>query len=80
VAAGGHPAAYGLVAWSLLVELIGGSLGLNHFVLDTSIFHQMTAAPAVAPDWTSALAMVLLGLVAALAGGAAFARRDLQGE
>ncbi len=74
------PAAYGLVAWSLLVELIGGSVGLNHFVLDTSIFHQMTAAPAVAPDWTSALAMVLLGLVAALAGGAAFARRDLQGE
>ena len=37
-------ATYGLLVWSFLVELVGGVVGLNHFVLDTSVFHQMAAA------------------------------------
>jgi ABC-2 type transport system permease protein len=71
-------ATYSLILWSLLVELVGGVVGLNHFVLDTSVFHQMAAAPAVSPDWTTGAALVGLGLAAAFVGGIALRQRDLK--
>ncbi|HUK76010.1 MAG TPA: polyketide antibiotic transporter, partial [Thermoleophilia bacterium] len=72
--------AYGLLAWSLLVEVLGGTASVSHWLLDTSVFHEMSAAPAVAPDWTSAAALTAVGAVAAALGGLAFVRRDLAGE
>ena len=73
-------ATYGVLVWSFLVELVGGIVGLNHWVLDTSVFHQMSAAPAVSPNWTTGGAFLALGAMAAVAGGTAFAHRDLEGE
>jgi ABC-2 type transport system permease protein len=71
---------YGLLAWSFLVEIIGGVAGASHWVLDTSLFHQMAAAPAVSPNWTSGAWMIALGAGAAAAGAIAFRYRDLAGE
>jgi len=71
---------YGVIAWSLLVEVLAGTVTINHWLLDTSLFHEMTAAPAVAPDWTSAAVMVVAGAACAVAGGIALERRDLKGE
>jgi ABC-2 type transport system permease protein len=71
-------ATYGVLVWSFLVELVGGLIGLNHWVLDTSVFHQMAAAPAVSPDWTSGGVLLAVGVVAGLAGVIAFNFRDLQ--
>jgi ABC-2 type transport system permease protein len=73
-------ATYGLLVWSVLVELVGGVVGLNHWVLDTSVFHQMAAAPAVSPNWGIGGALVAIGAFAALVGGVAFSRRDLNSE
>ncbi|HXQ18355.1 MAG TPA: hypothetical protein VN781_01870 [Acidimicrobiales bacterium] len=73
-------AAYGLVAWSFLVDLIGGLIGLNHWVLDTSVFHQMAPAPAVSVHWSTDAVMVAIGVAMAAVGGLALARRDLQGN
>jgi len=73
-------AVYVVLAWSLLIEVLGGTVVISHWLLDTSLFHEMAAAPAVAPDWASAAVMVVIGIVAAALGGAAFARRDLKGE
>jgi len=73
-------ATYCVVVWSFLVELMGGVVGLNHWVLDASLFHQMAAAPAVSPDWTTGGVLVAIGAVAAVLGGTAFAHRDLKGE
>ena len=70
---------YGVLGWSLLVELVGGIGALSHWVLDTSVFHQMASAPAVAADWKADGVMVACGLAGALIGGVAFVRRDLQG-
>ncbi len=53
-------AVYGLLAWSLMIELAGGFFGSNHWLPDTSVFHQMAAAPAVRPDWVSAAALAVL--------------------
>ena len=71
---------YGVLAWSLLIELAGGFFGSNHWLLDTSVFHHMAAAPAVSPDWVSAATLTAVGAAAALLGGVAFARRDLASE
>jgi ABC-2 type transport system permease protein len=73
-------AVYGVLAWSFFVELLGGIVNSDHWLLDTSLFHQMTAAPATAPDWTSGLIMAALGLGCAVVGGYAFKSRDLAGE
>ena len=72
--------AYGLLAWSLLVEVLSGTVSASHWLLDTSVFHEISAAPAVAPDWTSAAALTAVGALAATLGGLAFVRRDLAGE
>jgi ABC-2 type transport system permease protein len=73
-------ASYGLLAWSILVELLGGFFSSNHWLLDTSVFHQVRAAPAVGPDWVSVAGLVAVGAVAAVGGGLCFRRRDLVGE
>ncbi len=73
-------AAYAVLGWSLLVDVIGGFGSGGHWLLDTSIFHQMSAAPAVAPDLVSGSVMAGLGLLACLVGGFLFHRRDLAGD
>jgi ABC-2 type transport system permease protein len=73
------PVAYGLVAWSFLVELVGATVKVTNLLLDTSLFHHMKPVPAADADWTSAAVMVGIGVVAAIAGAVAFTRRDLAG-
>jgi ABC-2 type transport system permease protein len=73
-------ATYGLIVWSILVTLVGGFSNNNHWLLDTSLFHQMAPAPASAPNWTAGGVMIAIGAAAAMVGAAAFRRRDLVGE
>jgi ABC-2 type transport system permease protein len=71
---------YALLGWSLLIVIVGGIGAVSHWILDTSVFHQMASAPAVSPDWEANGIMVAIGVAAAVLGGLAFRRRDLQGE
>jgi len=71
---------YAVLAWSLLAVIIGGIGATSHWILDTSVFHQMASAPAVAPHWAANGVMVAIGVASALLGGFAFSRRDLRGE
>jgi len=73
------PIAYGLVAWSFLVEIIGAALGASRWLLDTSLLHHLARAPAAPVRWQSAAILVAIGLAAAIVGMLAFARRDLKG-
>ena len=73
-------AVYAVLTWSLLVEIVGGIGATSHWVLDTSIFHQMAAAPAVAADWATGGWMIAVGAACAVVGALAFRRRDLLGE
>jgi ABC-2 type transport system permease protein len=68
---------YGYLGWSLLIELVGGFGSGSRWLLDTSLYHQMAAAPAVNPNWTVNGVMLGLGAAAALVGIASFRRRDL---
>ena len=70
---------YSYLGWSLLVVIVGGIGAVDHWVLDTSVFHQMVSAPARSPNWPANGAMVLLGTFFIVVGGLAFRRRDIQG-
>jgi ABC-2 type transport system permease protein len=70
---------YGYLAWSLLVLVVGGIGATSHWVLDTSVFHQMAAAPAVPVDWTANAVMVGVAVLLGGIGVLAFHRRDLAG-
>lgn len=72
--------AYGVIGWSFLISMISSGVNLNHWILDTSVLHQIALAPATSPNWTTDLIMVGLGLVLCVGGAAAFTRRDLQTE
>jgi ABC-2 type transport system permease protein len=71
---------YSLLGWSLLIELVGGIGTLSHWILDTSLFHQMASAPATPSNWGANGGMLGIGIVGCLLGGVAFKLRDLQGE
>jgi len=72
--------AYSVIAWSLLADIVAGASNSNHWLEDTSIFHQVAAAPAVSPEWVTVAAMVGIALACVAAGGIAFTGRDLAGE
>jgi len=72
------PAAYALVAWSFLVNLLGSFLKGLDWLRQTSILTHMSLAPSVAPDWGADLVMLAIGLAAAIVGGMALKRRDLE--
>lgn len=74
------PVTYAVLCWALLIQLAGGFFSSSHWLLDTSVFHHMAAAPRVSPDWTSAAVLVAIGTAAALVGGMVFVCRDLAGE
>ena len=71
---------YALLVWFFLVEIVGGVVKVNHWILDLSAFHQMAAAPATPVSWTANATMIALALAAAGLGVAVFRRRDLKGE
>ncbi|MGO9052380.1 MAG: ABC transporter permease subunit [Streptosporangiaceae bacterium] len=71
---------YAVLGWSVLVVVIGGIGAVSHWVLDTSVFHQMASAPAVPPHWAADGVMVAIGVASALIGGITFNRRDLRAE
>jgi len=74
------PVTYAVVVWSILVEITGGVANVSHWVLDSSVFHQMAPAPSTPPNWTANVVMLGVAAVGALIGLAAFARRDVIGE
>ena len=71
---------YTLFVWFFLVEIMGGVVKVNHWILDLSAFHQMAAAPATPVAWTTNATMIAVTLAAASLGVALFRRRDLKGE
>lgn len=72
------PAAYGIVAWSFLINLLGALIKGNDWLRDSSLFAHMALAPAAKTDWGSATVVVLLAIGAGVAGALAFQRRDIE--
>lgn len=71
---------YGTIAWSFLIVMLSSGLNINHWLLDTSILHQISLAPAVSANWTTNGTLITIGAVLAAIGAWRFNTRDLQGE
>ena len=70
-------ALYAILGWSFLLQLVGPSMKLSHWILDTSVLYHMAMAPATDPDWVAWAITASIGVVCAAAGGFLFNRRDL---
>lgn len=68
-----------LVGVAFLWELIGAAVGAPSWVLSLSPYEHVSAVPQSAFDGNGATAMLVIGTIAAIAGGAVFVRRDIQG-
>lgn len=71
---------YGLLAWSFLLEFLGSAITINHWLMDTSLLHHITLAPAVDPNWLTAGVYLALAALTGVLGIWRFTRRDLQSE
>jgi len=71
------PLLYALILWSFLIEIVGSSITTNHLVLDTALLSHLAPVPTASLNWTAIGSLTGLGVLAALAGLAAFQRRDL---
>ena len=71
------PILYTVVLWSFLVEIIGSSITSSHWLLDTALLSHLGPVPATGVNWTAVTWLTGLGVICALAGLAAFRRRDL---
>jgi ABC-2 type transport system permease protein len=72
-------ACYALVVWSFLVEILGSVLRANPWLLDTSLFHHLAAAPAVDPRWSGNLVLLTVAAGLITVGWFGFVRRDIVG-
>jgi ABC-2 type transport system permease protein len=72
--------AYGIVAWSFLAYLLGSLIKGTDLVRQSSLLAHMALAPSKNPEWGTWAVVVLLGAAAAVAGAAAFERRDVEYE
>lgn len=71
---------YCILGWSFLISLIASGGNISHWILDTSILHQVTLAPAVSPNWTVNAVMIGLAIALSALGMAKFNARDLESE
>lgn len=72
--------AYAVLAWSILIELVSSGLNINHWVLDTSVIHQISLSPSVNPNWSVNLIILGISVVLGLIGLLRFNYRDIEGE
>jgi ABC-2 type transport system permease protein len=71
------PVLYALILWSFLIQIIGSTITVNHWLIDTAVLTHLGPVPATSLNWTAIAWLTGLGVLAALAGLAAFNRRDL---
>ncbi|HEV7211245.1 MAG TPA: hypothetical protein VGN47_05970 [Blastococcus sp.] len=71
------PVLYAVVVWSVLVVILGSGVVTNRWVIDTAVLAHIGPVPASDLDWTAIGWLTGLGVLAAVAGAAAFSRRDL---
>jgi len=71
------PILYVVVLWSFLIDIIGSSITSNLLLLDTALLSHLGPVPAASLNWTAIGVLTGLGVITALAGLAAFQRRDL---
>lgn len=71
---------YAVVGWSFLIDTLGSAMKLNDTVVKSSLFHYISTSPTKEPDWSASTWLVILGVLMAVLGVVAFAKRDITTE
>jgi putative exporter of polyketide antibiotics len=71
-------AVYGIVLWSLLVDLLGSMIESISWIDHLSLFHYMALAPAQGPDPTAITVTLVVAAALCALATLIFDRRDLQ--
>jgi ABC-2 type transport system permease protein len=71
------PVIYAYVLWSFVIAIVGSTITAGHWLLDTALLTHLGPVPAAALSWPAIGWVLGIAAVAALAGLAAFNRRDL---
>jgi ABC-2 type transport system permease protein len=69
---------FGAIGWSFLIMLLSSGLNINRWLLDTSLFHHVSLAPAAPANWHTNLGVIAAGCALYLIGALMFNRRDVQ--
>ena len=69
---------YGVVIWSLVVDLLGSMVAGLEWLDHLSLFHYMALAPAQDPDPRTLAITVVVAIALSAAATVQFGRRDLQ--
>jgi ABC-2 type transport system permease protein len=70
-------AMYGVVIWSLLVDLLGSMVASTSPLAHLSLFHYMALAPAESPQVVAVTVSLLVALMLCVGAVVLFARRDV---
>ena len=68
---------YFVIGWSMMVEIFAGHGKTSRYILDTSLYHQMSPYPVAKINLVSAIAMSAIGLIGAFVGVHCFRKRDI---
>jgi ABC-2 type transport system permease protein len=69
--------AYAVVTWSFMIQLVVSLVSGSKLLLQSSLLHYVTPAPAAPPNWSDAAVVAGLGLLGMVVAVIAFDRRDL---
>ena len=70
-------AAYAVVVWSFLIDLLASLFKGLDWLRDSSIFTHIKLAPSTNPDWGTAAIIIALAVAMAAVGALAFQHRDI---
>ena len=68
---------YFVIGWSMLVEIFAGLGKTSRYLLNTSLYHQISPYPAAKINVISAIVMSAAGLIGLIVGAYLFKRRDI---
>lgn len=71
---------YIVIGWSFLITMLSSGININHWLLDTSLLHQIVLAPAVSINWAVNIAILSIAAALAIIGALRFNYRDIEGE
>ena len=68
---------YFVIGWSMMVEIVAGFGKSSQYLLDTSIFHQISPYPAAKINVISVVLMLVIGILGLIVGVYYFGSRDI---
>ena len=71
---------FAVIIWAFVVDVLKSFFSLNDFIDKTSLLYYVSFAPTKAPDWTTFVWLVTIGVVLSIIGIIAFSKRDIVTE